>query len=80
MTIRAEQLSCQELVELVTSYFDGALPEPERARFEEHLTRCDGCTEYVAQMQATIRVTGRLRPSDLSPEMERKLLAVFRDW
>jgi anti-sigma factor RsiW len=80
MTIGAEHLSCQELVELVTSYIEGALPELDRARFEEHLTRCDGCTRYVEQMRATILVTGRLRPEDISPDAERKLLDVFRDW
>jgi predicted anti-sigma-YlaC factor YlaD len=80
MSIGAEHLSCQELVELVTSYFERALPELDRARFEEHLTRCDGCTQYVEQMRHTIRVTGELQASDLSPEMERKLLVAFRDW
>jgi anti-sigma factor RsiW len=80
MTIGAEHLSCQELVELVTSYIEGALPELDRGRFEEHLTRCDGCTQYVEQMRATILVTGRLRLEDISPDAERKLLDVFRDW
>jgi anti-sigma factor RsiW len=80
MSIGAEQLSCQELVELVTSYLEGALPELDRQRFEEHLTRCDGCTKYVEQMRATILVTGRLRPADIGPEAERKLLDAFRDW
>jgi anti-sigma factor RsiW len=80
MTIGAEHLSCQELVELVTSYIEGALPELDRARFEEHLTRCDGCTRYVEQMRATILVTGRLTPEDISPDAERKLLDAFRDW
>jgi anti-sigma factor RsiW len=80
MSIGAQHLSCQELVELVTSYFEGELSELERARFEEHLTRCDGCTQYVEQMRHTVRVTGELRTSDLSPELERKLLDAFRDW
>ena len=80
MTIGAEHLSCQELVELVTAYLEGALPELDRARFEEHIGTCDGCGRYVDQMRATIRVTGTLRASDISPEAERKLLDAFRDW
>ena len=80
MSVSAEQLSCQELVELVTSYLEGALPELERERFEHHLSKCDGCGTYVEQMRATIRLTGTLRPGDLSPEAEHKLLAAFRDW
>ena len=80
MSIGAEQLSCQELVELVTAYLEGAFADDDRARFEEHIGRCDGCGAYVEQMRATIRVTGTLRTADLSADAERKLLDVFRDW
>jgi anti-sigma factor RsiW len=75
-----QQLSCQELVELVTSYFEDALPADERAEFERHITGCDGCREYVEQMRATIELAGSLSPADVSPEAERELLAAFRDW
>jgi anti-sigma factor RsiW len=80
VSIGAEQLSCQELVELVTAYLEGALADDDRARFEEHIGRCDGCGAYVEQMRATIRVSGTLRTADLSADAERKLLDVFRDW
>jgi anti-sigma factor RsiW len=80
VSIVAEHLSCQELVELVTSYFEGALPAPERARFEAHLTTCDGCDRYLEQMRATIIITGSLQPANVAPEAERKLLAAFADW
>jgi anti-sigma factor RsiW len=80
VTTQAEQLSCQELVELVTGYLEGALPEPDRASFEHHLAGCTGCREYLEQMRATIELTGSLTPADLSPDAEQTLLAAFRDW
>ena len=80
MSATLDQLSCQELVELVTDYFEGALPESERRRFEEHIGACDGCHEYVEQMTTTIELAGTLTPADISPEAEAKLLAVFGDW
>jgi anti-sigma factor RsiW len=80
VTQSVEQVSCQELVELVTDYLEGALPEDERRRFEEHIGRCDGCGTYVEQMRATLRVTGELRPAALSPEAEEALLETFRAW
>jgi anti-sigma factor RsiW len=80
MTPEIEQLSCQELVELVTDYVEGALPPDERARFDGHLETCDGCRQYVEQMRATIAATGELRPAQLSPEAEQALLSAFRDW
>ena len=75
-----EELSCQELVELVTDYLEGALPSELHERFERHIAHCSGCQAYLAQMRATIRVTGGLTAESLSPEAERTLLEDFRGW
>jgi anti-sigma factor RsiW len=80
VTVGLEQLSCRELVELVTDYLEGALSEDDRARFEEHISRCDGCKEYLAQMRQVIELLGHLPTAALSPEAERELLAAFRGW
>jgi predicted anti-sigma-YlaC factor YlaD len=73
-------LTCKELVELVTEYLEDAMPVEEKDRFEAHLGGCEGCRRYVEQMRQTIRLTGQLSEQDVSPEAERKLLDVFRDW
>jgi anti-sigma factor RsiW len=75
-----EAMSCQEVVELVTTYFEGALSPEEHVRFEAHLATCDGCQVYVRQIRATIGLVGRATPDDLSSEAERELLAAFRSW
>ena len=75
-----EALSCQELVELITDYLDGALDERDLRAFEGHLAHCDGCTEYVEQMRTTIRLVGTLTPNDLTEAAETALLQAFRDW
>jgi len=80
VTETVEQLSCQELVELVTDYLDEALPPEDRARFEAHLEPCEGCTTYLDQMRTTIELVGRLTPEHLDPEAEVVLLRAFRDW
>jgi anti-sigma factor RsiW len=80
MTEIAEQLDCQELVELVTDYLEGALPPEDRARFEAHIVPCDGCRTYLEQIRTTIELTGRLTPEQLDPRAEAALLGAFRDW
>ncbi len=75
-----EQLSCQELVELVTDYLEGALPEEARLRFEDHIGRCGACKIYLEQMRQTIVVLGHLPEAALSPDAERELLQAFRGW
>ena len=71
---------CQELVEVITDYIEGTLPPPDRARFEEHLTRCSSCRIYLDQMRQTIRSAGRLPDEELLPAMRDDLLRLFRDW
>jgi anti-sigma factor RsiW len=75
-----EELSCQELVELVTDYLEGALPSELHERFERHIAHCSGCQTYLEQMRATIRATGELTVESLTPEAERTLLDAFRGW
>jgi anti-sigma factor RsiW len=75
-----EQLSCQELVELVTDYLEGALPAEDRRLFEDHIAECNGCRRYVEQMRATLQVTGELSPEALDPDAEQVLLEAFRGW
>jgi anti-sigma factor RsiW len=74
-----EDLSCQELVELVTDYFDGALSPRDRARFDAHLDACTGCARYVEQMRTTIAVTGATATLEERPEVAG-LLEAFRGW
>jgi anti-sigma factor RsiW len=73
-------LVCQEMVELITDYLEGSLSRGQRRRFEVHLAGCPNCTEYLAQMRATIRATGRLRSEDLTPEMRDEFTALYRAW
>lgn len=77
---RPEELTCRELVEIVTEYLEGTLPPGERERFDAHLLDCPGCTTYLEQMRETIRLTGRLREDGLAPSVRDDLLAAFRGW
>ena len=80
MSVDTESLSCQELVELVTDYLEGALDGVTLSRFEAHIRQCNGCAAYLEQLRQTIRVVGSLTPADLSPDAERTLMHAFRDW
>ena len=75
-----DELSCKELVELVTDYLEATLPAEQRARFERHLSYCGPCTHYVQQMRLTIKTLGKLTEDDLDPQARDELLRAFRDW
>ena len=71
-------LTCRELVELVTDYLEGAMDDPTRLRVDQHLAGCPGCTAYLDEMRVTIRLTGRLTEGDIDPAARDALLHAFR--
>lgn len=73
-------MTCMELVELVTDYLEGSMPADERARFDEHISGCEGCTRYLEQFRITIRLTGMLTEEQIAPDARAALLDAFRDW
>jgi anti-sigma factor RsiW len=80
MTAAVDDLTCRELVELVTDYLEGRLPPIERSRLEAHLAECDGCGTYLRQMEQVLRAAGRLGEDSLAPGARDALLAAFRGW
>jgi hypothetical protein len=79
MSPPAQELTCRELVELVTDYFEGALELADRARFEAHVAGCPGCDAYLGQMRTTLEVVGATAALESRPEVSG-LLDAFRGW
>ena len=75
-----KDLTCAEVVELVTDYLGDAMPADDRARFDAHLATCDPCTEYLRQMRTTIAISGRLDADALPDDVKRDLVDTFRRW
>jgi hypothetical protein len=75
-----QEITCKELVEVVTDYLEDRMPADRRLLFEEHVAFCSWCQTYLDQMRETIRITGTLTEGDLSPETRDALLETFRDW
>jgi anti-sigma factor RsiW len=75
-----DEMACNELVEVVTAYLEGVLPETDRQRFEAHLAECPYCVDYVDQLRETIAATGELTLDSIAPERRSELLEAFRDW
>lgn len=73
-------LTCRELVELVTDYLEGALSTTDRLDFERHLVWCSWCRDYVDQVQTTIELTGTPDASEPPSPLREELLDAFRDW
>ena len=77
---RRRALVCRDAVALMSDYVDDVLSRRDRERLEAHLANCPHCTEYLAQIKATISATGHVQPDDLPEEALDELVTLFRRW
>jgi anti-sigma factor RsiW len=77
---RRRALVCRDAVALMAAYLDGALAPSDRDRLEGHVADCPHCSEYLAQLRATIDALGRVEVDELSDEAVDDLVALYRRW
>jgi predicted anti-sigma-YlaC factor YlaD len=75
--MRSSELTCRQLVELVTDYLEGALGEPATGLVDEHLKLCEGCATYVDQMILVVAALGRLPRERPPAKLERAISAAL---
>jgi anti-sigma factor RsiW len=73
-------MTCEEFVELVTAYLEGALDATATQEFEQHLELCDGCERYLDQIRRTIDLLGEVPAEALSGAARTQLLGFYRAW
>ena len=73
---------CQQFVEDVTAFLEGALPDDVMALVELHLADCPHCREYLNQMRQTIAMTSSLTDDDVDTmpaDVRERLMRAFRE-
>ncbi|HWM09341.1 MAG TPA: zf-HC2 domain-containing protein [Solirubrobacteraceae bacterium] len=80
MSAPPEEMSCKELVDVITDYLEGTMASANRLRFEAHLAECPYCVSYLEQMRGTIETLGELTEDSIGPEARGELLEAFRSW
>ena len=76
----SSDLTCKEFVELVTDLLEGSLAPADRERVEGHLSQCDGCTAYLAQMRAILQVAGTLPREQVTDATTERIVDKLRAW
>jgi anti-sigma factor RsiW len=80
VTVRdVTELTCKEVVELVTEYLSGAMTAEDRVRLEQHFFVCPPCTSHLGQVRSTIGLARELREAP-SGGVEPALVDLFRRW
>jgi exonuclease VII small subunit len=75
--VAVHDITCREVVEVVTDFLEGRLPIEDRDLFERHIAMCAWCETYLDQMRHTVSVVGALREDDVPEPMLDALARVF---
>jgi len=70
---------CSLVVQMITEYLEGALPDDKRERFERHLAACPPCVRFFDQLRAVSAIAPRLRCADVPPAVEERVLRFLQD-
>ena len=57
-------MTCRELADFILDYLEGHLPGDVRSAFDEHLSLCSNCVDYLAGYKATVDLSRRARHAD----------------
>jgi len=77
MKLLHRDIVCQQAVALAGDYLEGTLTRRQRRRFERHLSACDGCDAYLAQLRETIAASGSVEPEALDADTIEGLVDLF---
>ncbi len=77
---RRPEIVCQQWVEMVTDYLEGALPPKLQQAADRHLADCPHCREYLAQVRRTIATAANLRDEDVPDDVVDALMRAFADF
>jgi anti-sigma factor RsiW len=72
-------VTCREFADFVMEYFDGQLEADARARFDQHLTRCPDCVQYLQQYRDTVQAGQAAYDDDLPAAVPDDLVQAILD-
>lgn len=67
-------LTCQQLIDFLSDYLDGALPGETLAAFETHLAVCPDCVAYLENFRATLHAAKAAFASQTAPDMPEEFV------
>lgn len=73
-----DDLTCQELVDLLTAYLDDALDPQSRRAVDGHLADCPGCQRALSHLRLSARAVRATEVEALDPAVRENLLMAFR--
>ena len=74
----SETKTCQDCIDLLADYVDGALPADLKSRLEEHFGGCQPCEDFLSTYRATTSVCRKVMARAIPESVAKKLHAFLR--
>ena len=78
-------MTCQEFIDFLLDYDEGVLPADQRTLFDEHLSVCPDCVNYLASYRATkamgksaLTIGTEHLPPEVPPELIQAILSAYK--
>ncbi|MEW6583850.1 MAG: zf-HC2 domain-containing protein [Actinomycetota bacterium] len=78
MAVEGADVTCEQLVRLVTDHLEGSLSPGVAALVDGHLDDCAACREYLTQMRLTVDALRALPAEAVTHDACMRLLVLFR--
>lgn len=75
---RAKMLTCQEQVELLADYLDGALLPETASALERHLEDCPSCLAFINTYKATNAWVREIASEEMPEELKTRLASFLK--
>ncbi|HRR26480.1 MAG TPA: zf-HC2 domain-containing protein [Acidobacteriota bacterium] len=71
---------CQECVDLLTDYLEGSLDREVRARFEEHMSACAPCINFLKTFERSTQMLQLLREQqvEVPTDVQQRIKSFLR--
>lgn len=75
---RSTGQSCKEITALIADYVADRLSDAAKRKFEQHLSICPDCINFLQTYKKTVAATGSIRPVTIPAKVRNNLLAFLR--
>lgn len=70
--------TCRQMTDLILGYLTDRLSARVKREFEQHLTVCPDCVNFLNTYKKTVAVTKSVRPADLPANVRDNILGFLR--
>ena len=72
--------TCKEMIQVLTEYLEDDLSTEEKARFEQHMSKCSPCMAFLRTYETSSELaTNALRAEEIPDEVQERIRSFLKE-